>query len=72
MATLIQLEVIGEQRIQCAGCEGRIAYALRRLSGVQDVIASASTQQVSVTVDPERVTPQQIRQRLDELGYQVE
>jgi len=72
MAALIQLHITGEQRIHCAGCEGRIVYALHRLPGVQDVIASASTQQVAVTVDPERVTPEQVRQRLDALGYRVE
>lgn len=72
MAAFIQLQVIGEQRIHCEGCEGRIAYALRRLPGVQDVIASASTQQISITVDPASTTAEQIRERLDELGYQVE
>ena len=72
MATLIQLQITGEQRMHCAGCEGRIAYALGRLPGVQGVIASTSTQRISVTVDPDRVTLEQIRQKLDELGYETE
>ena len=71
MTLTIQLEVIGEEKMHCAGCETRIGYALRRLSGVREVRASAETQQVSVTLDPALVSAEQVRARLRELGYQV-
>ena len=42
--TVIQLHVIGEEKMHCVGCETRVSYALRRLPGVRDVRASADTQ----------------------------
>lgn len=71
MRTTVQFEVIGKERIHCAGCESRIGFALRRLRGVQDVQASAETQRVSVAIDPGRVTTDEVRARLAQLGYQV-
>ena len=71
MRTTVQFEVIGKERIHCAGCESRIGFALRRLRGVQDVQASAETQRVSVAIDPARVTTDEVRARLAQLGYQV-
>jgi copper chaperone CopZ len=63
--------VTGEQQIHCAGCEQRIGNALRRLPGIQDVKASAGTQQVAVTTDPAAVSSDQVRAKLEQLGYQV-
>jgi copper chaperone len=68
---VVQFEVIGEERIHCAGCESRIATALRRLPGVEEVQASAGTQQVKVTIDPARVSAEDLSARLEQLGYQV-
>ncbi len=64
--------VTGEQPIHCASCEQRIGNALRRIDGVQDVRASAATQQVEVHFDPRRVGAAQLRGKLEQLGYQVE
>ncbi len=71
MAETAHYTVIGEQKIHCAGCEERIMNALRRLPGVQDVQASHETQLVAVTFDPARVTPESVRAKLAQLGYQV-
>ncbi len=64
-------KVTGEQKIHCAGCEQRISNALKRLDGIQDVQASLQTQQVAVKIDPARVNPEQVRSRLEQLGYEV-
>jgi len=69
--TVVQFEVVGEEKIHCAGCESRIATALRRLPGVEVVQASAETQRVSVTIDPARTSEDEVRARLEQLGYQV-
>lgn len=69
--TVLQFQVTGEEKIHCAGCESRIATALRRLPGVEEVQASAETQQVQVTIAPAQVSANQLRARLEELGYQV-
>lgn len=70
--TVVQFEVVGEEKIHCAGCETRIASALRRLPGVEEVRASAETQRVNVTIDPARTSEDEVRARLAQLGYQVD
>ena len=57
--------------MHCAGCEQRVGNALRRLAGVKDVHANAGTQQVVVTFDPAQVNPEQVRAKLEQIGYQV-
>ncbi len=71
MTVLIEFQVIGDEKIHCSGCETRIGFALRRLPGVRDVRASAETQRISVTIDPEEVGPEEVRARLQELGYEA-
>lgn len=71
MTMLIAFKVIGDEKIHCSGCETRIGFALRRLPGVRDVRASAKSQGIAVTIDPEEVDPEQVRARLHELGYEV-
>lgn len=71
MITVIQFQVIGEEKMHCSGCETRISYALRRLPGVRDVRASAETQQIAVTIDPSEVSREQVCARLQQLGYEV-
>jgi copper chaperone len=66
-----QLTVIGKQILHCAGCEKRIRRALRRLPGVQEVQASTQTQQVTVVIDPGQASPDQVRAKLEQLGYQL-
>lgn len=72
MRSKVQFEVTGAPRIHCAACESRIGHALRRLPGVEDVQASAATQRVAVTIDPARVSADELRARLEQLGYQVQ
>jgi copper chaperone CopZ len=71
MAQMLEFVVTGEDKMHCAGCEQRVSNALRRLPGVQDVRASAATQQVLVTIDPAQVGSEQVRAKLEQLGYQV-
>jgi len=71
MARILDLTVTGEQKIHCAGCEERIGSALRRLPGITDVQASAENQKVVVTFDPGKVSADQVRAKLERLGYRV-
>lgn len=71
MTIFIEFQVIGTEKIHCSGCETRIGFALRRLPGVRDARASAETQRISATIDPEDVSPEAVRARLQELGYEV-
>lgn len=68
----IDFTVTGEQTIHCSGCEQRIHNALRRLPGIRDAQASATNQRVRVTLDPAQVDPQEVQQKLAQLGYHAE
>lgn len=71
MATNLEFRVTGEQKIHCEGCEERIGRALKRVSGVETIKASAKEQRVSVSIDPARTNAEQVRTKLQELGYEV-
>ncbi len=72
MAHEIEFNVTGPEKIHCASCEERIGRALKRVSGVTDVTASAATQQIHVSIDPAKITPEQVRTKLQELGYEAQ
>jgi copper chaperone len=55
----------------CGGCENAVKRALARLDGVGDVTASHAHQQVGVTYDAGRVTPEQITAKIAAAGYTV-
>ncbi len=71
MVQTLEFVVMGEEKMHCAGCEQRVSTVLRRLPGVQEVQANATTQQVRVTVDPSQVGAEQVRAKLEQLGYQA-
>ena len=71
MAQTLEFVVTGEEKMYCAGCEQRVSNALRRLPGVQEVRASAATQHILVTIDPNQVGSEQVRTKLEQLGYQA-
>jgi copper chaperone CopZ len=71
MTTNLEFNVTGEQKIHCESCEGRIMRALKRVPGIGSVNASAKEQRISVAIDPDRTTPEQVQAKLHEIGYDV-
>lgn len=71
MGDKIEFVVTGEARIHCSSCEQRIGNALRRVPGVENAWASALSQRIVVTIDPARTTSEQVRSRLEQIGYRV-
>jgi Cu+-exporting ATPase len=71
MTQTINFTITGEQKLHCAGCEQQVGTALQRVPGIQDVRPSAQKQQIMVTIDPAHVTPEQVREKLAQLGYEV-
>ena len=65
----VRFKVEGENKMHCAGCEQRVDNALHRLEGVGEVRASFQTQEVTVTIDESKVSAEQVRERLEQLGY---
>ena len=63
-----EIQIAGKG-IHCAGCEATIERFLARVPGVEQVKASEKTQLVSVTFDPHQLAVDQVRDKLDELGY---
>ena len=58
------------QEIHCASCENTIRTALGRAPGVQSVAPSQATNEVRIHFDPSRITEEQLRRRLAEVGYE--
>jgi copper chaperone CopZ len=66
----VEIQVL-EKGIHCAGCEARIQSVVSRLNGVETVKADHKTQMVSITLDPQRASIEQIRAKLEGLGYKT-
>ncbi len=71
MVTKVDFEVTGEEKMHCGGCETRVRFALGRVPGVQEVIASAKTQRIAVVIAPELVTAEQILAKLNDVGFEA-
>lgn len=56
--------------IHCASCENTIRTTLSRLPGVTLVLPSADTDDVKVSFDDARVTEDELRARLVEVGFE--
>ena len=67
----ITFEVIGSQRLVCAGCEERVEDLLKGLEGVSQVRARASKQRIEVLFDSARLDAAAIAERLGKAGYET-
>ncbi len=56
--------------IHCASCENTIKTALSRLPGVNVVVPSAETNDVKVSFDDTKVTEDELRTQLAEVGFE--
>lgn len=63
--------VTGEEKMHCAGCESRVKNALQRLDGVHQVVAAAEGQDIRVSIDRSKISPERIEARLAQIGYEV-
>ena len=57
--------------IHCANCENTIRTTLSRLPGVSVVVPSADTNDVKVSFDDTKVTEDELRARLGEIGFEA-
>lgn len=53
----------------CGGCEVGVRMNVKKLDGVADVEASYEEGQAEVTYDPDKVTPEEIVEAIEKLGY---
>ena len=71
MLKSITLEVIGDQRLACEGCENRVTRLLRAVRGIERVRARASNQHIEVQFDPALLDAGTIAERLRTAGYET-
>ena len=58
------------REIHCASCENTIRTALGQLDGVRMVVPTAQRSEVRVSYDEARVSEEQLRSALSEVGYE--
>ncbi len=61
----VELSVAG---MTCASCKFTVKTVLKRLDGVQDASVSYKEKKATVSYDPQRVTPEQMAQAINETG----
>lgn len=66
--TRATIEISG---MSCAGCAVNVEQALKRLPGVRFVEASYEKGQAVVEYDPAKVSPEQLKAAIDEIGYKA-
>lgn len=55
----------------CATCKVAVRTALSKLDGVKDARVDVANKSVTVEYDPNKVTPQQLVDAVNRLGYQA-
>ncbi|MCF6179761.1 MAG: cation transporter [Geopsychrobacter sp.] len=65
----VELSVDG---MTCASCKYTVKTVLKQLDGVQNVSVSYAEKRATVSYDPQRITPEQLVQAINETGrYQA-
>lgn len=71
MLASITLEVTGNQRLVCEGCEQRVERVVKALPGVERVRARAHKQRIEVQFDNAVLEPGTITDNIREAGYET-
>jgi len=61
--------VFNVEGMSCSACEGAIRIAVKKLDGVEEVVASYDEAQVTVTYDASAVSSKDIKTAIKKLGY---
>ncbi len=56
----------------CAACAARIEKALREAEGVREATVNFAAQKARVVYDPERTSPQKLKETIKAFGYELE
>jgi copper chaperone CopZ len=56
----------------CGGCEASVRLTVKRLDGVRAVEASHTEKRATVTYDSSKLTPQDIIEAIERIGYKAE
>lgn len=72
MSKTLNLKVVGEHTMHCAGCESSVTFALSQFQGVGKASADWTEQTIQVELASEELDLEKIRAELDWIGYEVE
>ena len=72
MVQRLNLKVVGEHTMHCAGCERTVQFTLSRLPGVRAVNADHKTQTIEVSLVSDETDLEKVKAELDWIGYRVE
>lgn len=72
MSKTLNLKIIGDHTMHCAGCERSITFSLSQMPGVEEVKADWNTQEIQVDLSSDEVDLEKIKAELDWIGYEVE
>ena len=72
MSKTLNLKVVGEHTMHCAGCERSVTFALSQLPGVEEVKADWQEQVIEVDLSSDEVDLEKIKTELDWISYEVE
>ncbi|WP_372752648.1 cation transporter [Labilibaculum sp.] len=65
----IELSVTG---MTCTGCENTIKNALKQIDGVAEIEASHTSGKVTIKVEKDKVSSEEIAQQIESIGYHVD
>lgn len=63
--------VMFDAGLNCGSCEDRVTDTLDERDGVREIHADADEQRVEVTFNPHRITTDELRETIADLGYEV-
>ena len=72
MSKTLNLKVVGDHTMHCAGCERTVTFTLSQLPGVEQVKADWKNQDIQVDLSSNEVDLEKIKAELDWIGYEVE
>ena len=56
----------------CSGCENTVKNGLKQIDGVVEVQASHKNNKVTIKVEKDKVSREEIAQQIETIGYNVE
>ncbi|KHF40422.1 heavy metal translocating P-type ATPase [Halalkalibacter okhensis] len=56
----------------CAACSSRVEKGIKRMDGIYDVHVNLATERASVTFDRAKTSLQQVTEKIEKLGYEVQ
>ena len=71
MTKSVNLKIVGDYKMHCAGCNTSVEFNLKMLPGVGEVKADADTQEIKVELTSGETGIEQLITSLAMIGYQT-